>query len=373
MNAMGIIFSNIHDDELRDLTNVRAFASVPFGGRYRMIDFVLSNMVNSGILKVGIITKDRYLSLMDHLGTGKAWDLDRKRSGLFIFPPYAASPNSGVYRGRLEALAGVMTFIRRSREKYVILADSDIICNMDFTEIIRAHEAREAEMTVVYSKGTAYESRDASDRNICYFMDDQERVSGLTVQNVQQGEQNVGLNIVVMERTLLERIVNESVAFSLLNFYKDFLQKRIQEFRVFGYRYDGYYDRINSIDSYFDANMRLLDASVRKELFTRHGLIYTKVRDSVPTRYGHGVIVKNSLIADGCLIEGYVEDCILFRGVRVAPGARLYKSIIMQDAVISNDANLEYVIADKDVMVKPGRRLVGYQSYPVVLRKGASV
>lgn len=373
MNAMGIIFSNIHDDELRDLTDVRAFASVPFGGRYRMVDFVLSNMVNSGIFQVGIITKDRYLSLMDHLGTGKAWDLDRKRSGLFIFPPYAASPHSGVYRGRLEALAGVMTFIRRSREKYVIFADCDIICNMDFTEIIRAHEARGADMTMVYSKGTGNEGQGSSERSVCYLMDDQERISGLTVQNVQPGEQNVGLNIVVMERTLLERIVNESVAFSLLNFYRDYLQKRLGDYRVYGYRYDGYYERIHSLESYFDANMRLLDASVREELFTRHGLIYTKVRDSVPTRYGHSAIVKNALIADGCVIDGYVEDCILFRGVRVAPGARLYKSIIMQDAIISNDANLEYVIVDKDVMVKPGRRLMGYQSYPVVLRKGASV
>lgn len=373
MNALGIIFSNIHDDELRDLTNVRAFASVPFGGRYRLIDFVLSNMVNSGIIKVGVITKDRYLSLMDHLGSGKAWDLDRKRSGLFVFPPYAASADSGVYRGRLEALAGVMTFIRRSREKYVILADSDIICNMDFTDIFRQHEAKSADITVVYSKSVESEGQNASEKKVAYFLEPDERVSGLVVQNVQPGEQNIGLNIVVMERTLLERIVNESIAFSLLNFYRDFLQKRVGDFRVFGYRYNGFYARIDSISNYFDANMRLLEPAVRKELFSQNGNIYTKVRDSVPTRYGITADVKNSLVADGCVIEGEVEDCILFRGVRVAPGAKISKSIIMQDAVISNDANLEYVIADKNVIVKPGRRLIGYQSYPVVLRKGSAV
>lgn len=371
MNAMGIIFSNIHDEELRDLTDFRAFASVPFGGRYRLIDFVLSNMVNSGMITVGIITKNRYLSLMDHLGTGKEWDLDRKRTGLFIFPPYAASADAGVYRGRLEALAGVLTFIRRSREKYVILADSDIVCNMDYMDVIRYHEKKAADITVVYARTDA--PKGSGRKHVFYETEPDGRVNGVVVAENQSGEQNVALNMIVMERTLLERIVNESIAFSLLKFNRDFLQRRIHDYKVYGYQYDGFFVRIDSINSYFSANMQLLDASVRNELFSRHGLIYTKVRDSVPTRYGDGFNVKDSLIADGCVVEGTVEGSILFRGVHVAPGARIYRSIVMQDTVISEDAILEYVIADKGVLVKPGRRLTGCESYPVVLRKGAVV
>ena len=371
MNTMGIIFSNIHDEELRDLTDFRAFASVPFGGRYRLIDFVLSNMVNSNIITVGVITKNRYLSLMDHLGTGKEWDLDRKRTGLFIFPPYAATSDVGAYRGRLEALAGVMTFIRRSREKYVILADSDIICNMDFNDVIRYHEKKESDITVVYSRDG--KMLNAARKHVYYTIGPDQRVTGLEINSGDSAKENVSLNMILMERTLLERIVKESVAFSQLNFNRDFLQKRLNDFKVYGYRYDGFYVRIDSISSYFSANMMLLNSDIRKELFSRYGDIYTKVRDSVPARYGRNAVVKDSLVADGCIVEGEVQDSILFRGVHVAPGARVYRSIVMQDAIVSADAQLEYVIADKSVQVKDGRRLTGCESYPMVLRKNVVV
>ncbi|HBQ64498.1 MAG TPA: glucose-1-phosphate adenylyltransferase subunit GlgD [Clostridiales bacterium] len=372
MDTMGIIFSNVHDGDLKELTEMRTFASVPFGGRYRLIDFVLSNMVNSGIHNIGIVAKANYMSLMDHLGNGREWDLDRKRDGLFIFPPFARQdPDIGVYKGRLEALAGILTYIRRSAEKYVVLANSDIICNMNYRDVIRYHEEKEAEITVIYRKMTVSESN--APRCTYFYFDPDQRLSGMAVRPPYGGEQNVSFNMVVMERGLLEHIVKEASAYHYQSFDRDFLQRRCRDFKVYGYPFEELYLRINSIAGYFDANMRMLDPATRNELFYSHGSIYTKVRDEIPARYPGESMTRNSLIADGCVIEGEVEDSVLFRGVHVGKGARVKKSILMQDTRIGENACLTYTILDKDVVILPERILTGYGSYPVVISKGSIV
>ena len=372
MDAMGIIFSNVHDDNLRELTELRTFASVPFGGRYRLVDFILSNMVNSGIHHIGVIAKAKYMSLMDHLGNGKEWDLDRKRGGLFIFPPFARTdPEAGVYKGRLEALVGVLTFIRRSIAQYVVLSNSDILCNMDFGDVIRSHTESGAQITVVYRKMPVTESM--ASRSTYYHFQADGRLDSLAIRPPYGGEQNVSFNMVVMERSLLEKIVKEAAAYNLQSFDRDFLQRRCRDYRIYGYEHRGVFLRISDIAGYFEANMRILDQAVRDELFYSHGDIHTKVRDEMPAWYAGEARAVNSLVADGCLIEGEVEDCVLFRGVHVGKGARVRKSILMQGAEVGENSRLTYTIIDKDVSVMPDRVLTGYGSYPMVIGKGSIV
>lgn len=375
MDAMGIIFSNIHDEDLRELTESRTFASVPFGGRYRLVDFVLSNMVNSGISNVGIVVKSRYLSLMDHLGTGKEWDLSRKRGGLFIFPPYARTSDAGIYKGRLDALAGVRTYLRRSMERYIILADSNVICSMDFRDVIDTHISRNADVTLVYNRACegACNRTSTLSRRVCYEFDISNRLVDVVINPPLCEQQNVGLDIVVMEREFLLHAVEDAAARGYVSLTKDFLQRNHSKYRIFGYEYSDYFTRIDSINTFFSANMDLLKPEVRHALFYRHGDVYTKVRDQVPAKYGSEADVSNSLVADGCVVEGQVTNSILFRGVHIGKGTKVRDSIVMQGSSIADKADLSYIIADKDVVIHSGRRLAGYESYPVVLRKGSSI
>ena len=367
-NMLGILFSNVHDEKIRELTEKRAMGSVPFGGRYRLIDFPLSNMVNSGINKVGVITKNNYQSLMDHLGSGKAWDLSRKREGLFILPPFGEE--SAVTNSRVEHLASISRFLGKSREDYVVLSDCDTVCNIDFSAVLAYHLEKEADITVVYRYGKI--PLGLGDPSV-YTIAPDGRVLDMLISPNMDGECNFGMSILIMRRDLLMRMVSDCVSRNLFNFKRDFLQRNLKDYRVFGYEFEGCARAICSMNSYFEANMSLMLPKIRGELFNPNRPIYTKVRDDMPARYGLGADVGNSIIADGCVIEGSVQNCVLFRGVKVEKGARLENCVIMQDSVVGANCRLSYVVVDKDVMIKEDRSLMGFQSYPVFISKGAVV
>jgi glucose-1-phosphate adenylyltransferase len=375
MNAMGIVFSYSIEDTLKELTEKRAIASVPFGGRYRIIDFVLSNLVNSGISNVGIITQSNYQSLLDHLGSGKEWDLSRKRDGLFILPPFArAAPTANsqmAFRGWLEALASVFTYIRRSKNKYAILTGCEHICNIDIEKVVEQHVASGADITCVYRAAeiTAADSR----HNVVYEVDPAGRIMDMLYRPVINGQANVDMGIFVMEKSFLETLVSEAAARNNYSLFKDVIQRRVGDYRIYGYRHEGYAAKVDTVKSYFRASMELLDLKVRDDLFTPIRPIYTKVRDEVPALYSETATVRNSLMADGCVIDGDVENSILFRGVRVEKGARVSNSIIMQGSIVQKDVRLNYAIVDKDSVIREGRMLMGYESHPVMIEKGVIV
>lgn len=369
-NVLGLVFANMHDSTITDLTKARTMGSVPFGARYRLIDFPLSNMVNSGITNIGVITKANYQSLLDHLGAGSEWDLSRKNGGLHLLPPYGHI-GGGLYRGRLEALAGVEDFLRHSDDEYVVMTDSDVIANMDFKEIVDFHEKREADITVVYGK-SVLTAEQAKTKTILSINDNQEIYDVLTRPSIS-GEQNASLNIFVMRKKFLENIINESASKNLYSFEIDILQHRLKEFKVYGYKFDGYYAQIDGIQSYFNSNMELMDFAKRSELFNGYAPIYTKVRDEAPAKYGIDAHVENSLVADGCIIEGTVENSVLFRGVKVGKGAVIKNCILMQDTCVGDKAEMNYVISDKNVMIANYRSLGGTIDYPVFIGKGATV
>lgn len=371
-NTMAIVFAYKNDEQLRALTTRRAVSSLPIAGRYRIVDFTLSNLVNSGITKVGVITRNNYQSLMDHLGSGKEWELSRKRDGLYILPPFAQaeSVTATASRGRMEALANASTFIRRSTSEYIILSDSDSMFNMTYDEVMDYHKEKNADITIVYRHGDF--APEANEETCFLQLDDDGRVTDVAI-DPKTGRHNRSIGVVIMKKTLLESLIQDCASHNMISFRRDVLQRRVNDLKIYGYEYKGYVATISTIASYFKANMDLLDEKVREELFYKQSTIATKTRDEVPTIYRNGSCVKNSLIADGCVIEGTVENCIISRGVRVRKGAHISNSIIMQDTEIQANSQLNYVITDKDVVIRENRKLFGFELFPMVLSKGSVV
>ncbi len=368
-NVMGLVFANVHDELIRELTEVRSMASVPFGGRYRMIDFPLSNLVNAGVSRVGVIPKSNYHSLMDHLGSGKPWDLDRKSGGLSILPPYVNSEVS-LETGHIDSLSTVMSYLRGCKEKHVVMCDADVVGNIDIEKMIKSHIEKEADITIAYKSGPLPKSN----RNImCFEMEKSGRVNKIRMSENYGVSCDFSLDVVVMERVLLMSLVKKAREENASRWWRDVFLTSVDTLKIYGYAVKEFAWVIDGTESYANANFALLNPKVRNELFTPERPIYTKNRDDVPTRYGLNSNVKNSLIADGCVIEGEVTNCIIFRGVKVEEGACLSNCIIMQDAIIRRAADLKYVIADKNTEITEGRALCGAPTHYMSIRKSAKV
>ena len=365
-DVIGILFAYVHEERVRELTTQRVMASIPFGGRYRLVDFALSNMVNSGINKVGVITEENYQSLMDHLGSGKAWDLSRKREGLYLLPPFGADTRTA---GRVAALASIQRFLRSSKEEYVLLSDCDTVANIDYKDVFAFHDARGADVTVLYRHGTSPDT----DKNVTLTVDPEGFVRDLLVKRGSDADCNYGMGMYLIGRARLLDLVDECMSRNVYDLDRDLLQRHLKDLRVCGYEFEGTAYTVTSFGSYFNANMALMDPKVRAQLFQPDRPIYTKVRDDMPARYGLEAKVSNSLVAAGCVVEGEVEDCVLFRGARVLKGAKLKSCVIMQDTVVGENTRLEYVVADKEVAFDNNRVMMGSASYPVYVAKGSKV
>ncbi len=370
MKSMGIVFSNIYDSTLGELTNHRTVASLPFGGRYRQIDFILSNMSNSGIYNIGLITKYNYRSLMDHLGSCTEWDLNRKNEGLVILPPFA-SGNTGVYKGKLEALYSAYPFINNPSYDYVVISDSTVICNIDFRVAIEQHIESGADITVIANRQEA----DGKKHPLIIKANAKGRVTELLIDSKCKDTSLVGMGMFIISRELLVKALEETHEKGLVHLERDFIQRAFNEklLKVSVFKFDGIVLRNESISSYFANNMALLNKKVRAGLFLKNQPIYTKVRDEIPTYYGEGSEVNDCLLADGCTIKGKVEKSILFRGVSVSEGAEIKSSIIMQGTKIGKGAKLECVILDKNVTVRDGAVLKGTPEHSVIVKKGETV
>ena len=367
--AIGLIFASMHDNSVIDLTKKRTMGSIPFGGRYRLIDFPLSNMVNSNINEVGVITKSNYGSLLDHIGSGREWDLSRKSGGLHLLPPFSQVDN-GMYRGRLEALNGVWEFLEHSHGEYVVMSDCDIVTTIDYGDVLEKHIESGADITVVTGK-TFFDGSKA--HAMIVGCDDSGRVNDIMINPKMSGECNVCLNMFVMSNAFLKQIVTESASRGYYSMSRDILQADKDKYKIMAYEHKGYFSKIDNMVSYYDANMALLDSDNRNALFTKAAPIYTKIRDNGSVRYGIEAKVKNSLLADGCIIEGTVENCVICRGVRIGKDAVVKNSIIMQDTRIADKCNIDYVITDKNVEIGESKTLTGSSSYPLYIGKGAQL
>lgn len=369
-DALGIIFPNSYDNQVPELVSERLMASIPFASRYRMIDFLLSSMVNCGIDNISVIVRKNYRSLMRHLGSGREWDLTRKNGGLNIVPPFAEKTVK-VYNGRVEALASILEFLKVQREKYVVISDANIVANFDFNAMIDAHVASGADVTIAYKKEEIPYSfmnlQPTLTTDLYYTLEmdaDSRRVNRIKTNPKDQGPQNYSMNIYLIDRELLIEQISNAYVHGFSYFERDILAPQLEELKVYGYEYMGYTARISDKNSYFNENMRLLQDENLNALFDR-APIYTRVRDDNPTRYIGKSRVKNSMVADGCVIEGEIENCVLFRGVKVGRGSVVKNCILMQDTTIMDNVEMDYVITDKEVTVSTGKELKGNDGFPV--------
>ena len=374
-NALGIIFPNSYDILVPELVNERLMASIPFASRYRLIDFVLSSMVNCGIDNVSVIVRKNYHSLMDHLGSGREWDLTRKNGGLNIVPPFAEK-NVKVYNGRVEALASILSFLRSQKEKYVVMSDANTAMNFDFKAMIDAHVAGGADVTVAYKREpipAALLSARKESSALYYSLGIEDgKVKKININPKDEGEQNFSLNIYIVERELLIDMIGEAFSNGYSYFERDILAPQLDKMNVQAFAFDGYTAHVTGIKSYYDENMKMLDDANVDALFGPN-TVYTKIRDDNPTRYFNDSQVKNIMAADGCVIEGEVEDSVLFRGVKIAKGAKVKNCVLMQGTVVEAGAEIEYIITDKNVTITADKELKGSSSYPVYISKRKTV
>ncbi|HZK20700.1 MAG TPA: glucose-1-phosphate adenylyltransferase subunit GlgD [Oscillospiraceae bacterium] len=364
-NVLGLIYSNSHDECISELTARRTMGSVPFGGRYRLIDFTLSSFVNCGITKVGVIANSNFRSLMDHLGSGRPWDLSRKRDGLFILPPFnAVDADKG--GDRIAALSRVMDFISSSNEEYILICDTNTVYNMDFSELFEYHTQKNADITVVTNYGKIPHLK-----NIMVFdCESDGRVKDAAVNPKSEKEAKYSVNTILMRKSLLERLVGDATSYSYESFEKNIIQQNVSKLNVYCYEAQGFCRTIDSKESYFDVNMELLNPDIRADLFNKERPVFTKIRNDMPVKYGLGSNVSNSLISDGCIIDGTVENSVLARGVRVSKGAVVRNCILMQDTFVGDEAGLQCVITDKSAIITPYKTLSGAKTYPIYIGKG---
>lgn len=368
--ALGIIFPNTYDNLVPELVHQRTMASVPFFGRYRMIDFALSAMVNAGIENITIIAKRNYYSLMDHVGTGREWDLSRKRGGLNLVPPYAQA-NTKVYHGRVGALGSIIHYLEQQKEKYVILSDCNIACDVDVAALIEHHEKSGANVTMVYEKAEIPKAIEGD--NYTFTIDATGRITEIRTNDYRPGIQNLSMNITLMDREELIAMVKDAQVHNLPYFERDILAPSLNVLHINGMECKGYRARICDMKSYFNENMRLLDADNVAALFPQNRPIHTKVRDEAPVRYAMDSKTSNCIVADGCVIEGEVENCVLFRGVKISKGAKVKNCVLMQDTIIEKGVEMEYIVTDKDVVVSQDKKIRGDKNFPVFVEKGTIV
>lgn len=375
MTILGIIFSNLHDKSTPELTRDRTMASVPFGCRYRLVDFPLSNMTNAGIHHIGVITHYNYFSLMKHLSTGKVWDLSRNNKGLVLLPPFVSgytADNKALYSTRLEAIKSIANFLWDANEEYIVMSDSDVICNIDIKEILKSHIKDNADITLVTKK--VFIPR-GTNTNHTVVLCENDKVTGIEkITKETHGTCQVMMNVTVMRLDLLKSILTQTFATGENSFTEDVIKKGVNVYKIQNYSYEGAYFCIDSLSSFYNANMELLNKETQKQLFmSSQRPILTNVHSSPPTRYLNGGNVQNSMIADGCTIQGSVRNSIIFRGVKIEKGTHVENSILFEHTHVGIGTNLRFIITEKNVNIGDGITLAGHMRKPFFIEKNTNL
>ena len=370
MNAMGIIFTN--DANIGELTAKRSIASIPFGGRYRQVDFALTNLSCAGVHHLAIISRFNYQSLMDHIGDGEEWGLELGEGGLQYITPYATS-ESHSYRGKLESLNNAMSFLEYGKEdEYVFLVDSAVTYNIDLKKVLAEHIKSGKDITVVVKSGIANSHRML---DLAVTLDEKKQVSDIVVDYAAGPEYLASMDLFVTTKKWLVSMVRERIAHNAFHMDRDLILGGWQSGKVSvnAYEFDGMALYNESVQDYFENSMALLNPDVHHSIFDRKHPVFTKVRDRVPSYYGESSNIDNCMVADGCLLGGAAKDSILFRQVTLAPGAVVEDCVIMNDTTIGEGAYLKNVILDKNVTVRPGAKLIGTRNNPIVIKRGETV
>lgn len=371
-DVLGIINNTKEAKNLNALIKKRSLATLPFGGRYRLVDFHLSNMVNSGIYNIGIAVKQNYRSLMGHIRSPKEWGLDLKKDGIFVLPPDNSDSEWGNLRGDLEILKGNIDYFRRSTQKYVLLAHPNIICNIDYREAVKHHKDSGNDITVIYREVDEEDIRDIGSFTQLK-LDEDENVMNIETSSNKMKSEKISMEMYILEKSLLEDIIYSCTGKGEYDLLRDGIINKFYKYKIGGYRFEGEFMSIDSVEGYYKNSMRLLEKNIRDDLFLSRGEIYTSVKDLAPVKYGQEANLRNSLVANGSVVDGEVEGSIIFRGVRIGKNVSIKNSIIMQGSVLEEGVTLENVIVDKDCVIGKHNRLIGSPNYPVIVEKKSKV
>ncbi|MBQ7265200.1 MAG: glucose-1-phosphate adenylyltransferase subunit GlgD [Firmicutes bacterium] len=367
MRAIGIILAGGNSERLKNLCKVRAIAAMPVASSYRAIDFTLSNMSNSGITKVAVITQYNSRSLQDHLSSAKWWDLDRKEGGLYIFTPFLSNNNNFWFRGVADSIYQNISFLKRSHEPYVVIASGDAIYKMDYNKIIDYHIEKGADVTIV-SKNVEGTNRDVHDYGVMTF-DENMKITSFEEKPIEAKSSNISLGIYVIKRSLLIKLLETAIPKGYYDFVKDIIRRNMGKVTMYGYMFEEYWNTLNSVEAYMETNMDFLKPEVRKILIDEP-FIDSKPSDDPPAKYNSGATVKNSLIGTGTIIDGNVSNSVLFRKVFVGEGSSVNNAIIMKSSYIGKGCRIENAVIDKEVVVGDGKEVIGEPDNPIVIEKG---
>ena len=370
MNVLGIIFAN--DANLDELTSKRTMASIPFAGRYRQVDFALSNLTCAGVRHIGLVSRSNYQSLMNHIGSGEEWGLELEQGGLEFLTPYAMSTTDS-YRGKLESLYSALEFLTFSRDDdYVIMTDTAILCNIDIEKVLDSHIASGRDITIVTKAGVADGSRQL---DLALKLDNKGEVTDIAVDSAAPADYLSSMDIFVMGKAWPVHQIKEHIARTRYHMDRDLVLGLWQagQLSINVYTFEGVALYNESVEDYFRNSLTLVDPKIRQELFNGAHPIYTKVRDRVPSYYCNACDICNCIVADGCMLEGNAKNSVLFRNVAIAPGAEVDNCVIMNDSVVGENSLLQYVILDKDVVVRPNAKLIGAPNAPIIIKRGEIV
>lgn len=371
--CMGIINLNKKGDNLKELSNSRVVASIPIGGRYRIIDFALSNMVNAGMKNIGIFADHKYRSLTDHLGNGSHWDLSSKNDGLFVFSP--ENTKNEIYRsmkkGDLYNIFSNIDYIEKSKQEYVLISPSYMICNIDYKKALSYHKKSKNDITIVY-KNIDNANEDFLGTSILN-LNEENRISSMGINIGREERATISMDMYFMKKDLLIDMIYAAVSKGDFKNIEDCISAGLEDLNVGAYEYNGYLKCVNSTKTYFQTNKDLLDIDIANELFYSQRKIFTKEKNEQPTLYTDTSDVKNSFVATGCVIEGEVKDSIIFRKVHVKKGAVIKNSIVMQNGTIQENVKLDNVILDKNVFISEGKELKGDINLPLVVEKNINI
>lgn len=371
-DTFAMVFAGHGNPLLGDLIAHRAVSALPLAGRFRTIDVLLSNVSQSGIRDVGVIMQRNFQSLVEHIGSGDAWDLNSKNGGVALLTPFDQGLGTGLYSGFGDALFAKRYYIDRQHAKYCLLLASDMVYRADYNDLLEHHQKTGADLTVLYSRELRLGEGDPTHiANL--HLDEEGWVVGGDFGPLGAGGGCYNLGACIMEKDLLVRLVEEACAEGRYNFVTDIIEPALHEYKVAALEHTGYAGRLTTVKSYFDMTRDMLDPAVRGDLFYAHGPVYTRVADAPPVRYAKGCTVENSVFGNGCDVCGRVSGSVVFRGVHVAEQADVQDCVIMQDTVVGEGAYLRNAIIDKDVTIAPGARIIGTPDAPAVIRKGMFV
>jgi len=371
MKAIGIILAGGHANSLGPLTDERASSAMPVGSCYRCLDFPLSNMTNSGIGKVAVITQYLSRSLWDHLSSSKWWDFGRKQGGLFIFSPFLSTDNTAWFRGTADSIYQNLTYLKRSNEPYVVIANGNAVYKMDYNLILDYHARKEADVTIVYQR--AREGDNLKQYGVLE-MDAFNRITDIDEKPLEPQSDLISLGIYVVSRTLLIKLLESTNAEEgRYDLVKDVFTRYRKKLRIFGYKFEGYWRAVNSVQAYFQCNMDFLGRDLRRLLTIDEPFIETKPKDEPPAKYNSNARVRDSLVGSGSILNGDLRHSVVFRRVFTGDNSQITNAVIMEGSYIGNNCVVENAIVDKEVVLSDGRRLIGTPENPAIVAKGAVI